>query len=100
MYIILKIGKKQQKHLYHERIVSIQGVFIMKKFNQYIETWLDGKQVRGIKNVPPATVWECVDVYNAIIRQEKPSFINGTVKEILDKCGIKTVVEGIGWKIA
>ena len=72
----------------------------MKKFKQYIETWLDEKQVRGIKNVPPATVWECVDVYNAIIRQEKPSFINGTVKEILDKCGIKTVVEGIGWKIA
>ena len=35
----------------------------MKKFKQYIETWLDGKQVRGIKNVPPSTIWECVDIY-------------------------------------
>lgn len=51
----------------------------MKKFRQYIEAWLDGKQVRGIKNVPPATIWECVDIYNAIVRKEKSSFINGTV---------------------
>lgn len=72
----------------------------MKKFRQYIEMWLDGKQVRGIKNVPPSTIWECVDIYNAIAQKEKPSFINRTVKEILDKCGIKTVVEGIGWRLA
>lgn len=71
----------------------------MKKFRQYIETWLDGKQVRGIKNVSPATIWECVDIYNAIVRKEKPSFINGTVKEILDKCRIKTENEGIGWRV-
>lgn len=38
------------------------GGFIMKKFRQYIEMWLDGKQVRGIKNVPPSTIWECVDI--------------------------------------
>ena len=72
----------------------------MKKFKQYIETWLDGKQVRGIKNVPPETIWECIDIYNGIIRKEKPSFINGKVKEILDKCEIKTVVEGVGWRVA
>lgn len=72
----------------------------MKKFRQYIEMWLEGKQIRGIKNVSPATIWECVDIYNAIIRKEKPSFINGTVKEILDKCGIKTENEGIGWRVS
>lgn len=72
----------------------------MKKLRNWIEIWLDGKRVRGIKNVTPYTIWELVDVYNAIIRKEKPSFINGTVKEILDKCGIKTVVEGIGWRVA
>ena len=44
------------------------------------------------------SVW--IYIYNAIAQKEKPSFINGTVKEILDKCGIKTVVEGIGWRIA
>lgn len=72
----------------------------MQKLRKYIETWLDGKHVRGIKNVPPATIWELVDIYNAIVRKEKPSFINGTVKQILDKCGIKTENEGIGWRIA
>ena len=35
-----------------------------------------------------------------IIQKEKPSFINGKVKEILDKCNIKTVTEGIGWRVA
>ena len=72
----------------------------MKKLRNWIETWIDGKQVRGIKIISPATIWELVDVYNAIIRKEKPSFINGTAKEILDKCGIQTVVEGIGWRVA
>lgn len=71
----------------------------MKKFRQYIETWLDGKQVRGIKNVTPTTIYECIYIYNAIVRKEKPEFINGKVKEILDKCGIKTVIGGIGWRI-
>lgn len=71
----------------------------MKKLRKWIETWLDGKQVRGIKNIPPATIWNLVDVYNAIVRGENPSFINGKTKEILDKCGIKTEVEGIGWRV-
>jgi len=44
--------------------------------------------------------YECVDIYNAIVRKEKPSFINGTVKEILDKCKIKTENEGIGWRVS
>lgn len=72
----------------------------MEKLRKWIEIWLDGKQVRGIKTVPFATIWELVDIYNAIVRKEKPSFINGTAKEILDKCGIKTDVDGIGWRIA
>ena len=72
----------------------------MKKLRNWIETWIDGKQVRGIKTVPLATIWELVDIYNAIVRKEKPSFIDGTAKEILDKCGIDTVIEGIGWRIA
>lgn len=71
----------------------------MKKLKNWIEIWIDGKQVRGIKNVPPATIWEIVDIYNAIVRKEKPSFINGTVKEILDKCGIEIAVDGIGWRV-
>ena len=71
----------------------------MKRLRNWRELWIDGKQVRGIKNITPATIWELIDIYNAIIRENKPSFINSTVKEVLDKCGIETVVEGIGWRI-
>ena len=71
----------------------------MKKLKSYLEKWMDGQKVRGI-NVSLYDIQECVRIYNAMIRKEKPEFINGKVKEILDKCGIKTVVEGIGWRIA
>ena len=71
----------------------------MKKFKSYIEKWLDGKNVKGI-SITPYEVRECIYVYNAIMRKENPEFINGKVKEILDICGIKTVVKGIGWRIA
>ena len=71
----------------------------MKKFKEYIEKWLDGQKVRGIQ-VSLLDIRECVRIYNAIVRKEKPEFINEKVKEILDKCKIETVVEGIGWRIA
>ena len=71
----------------------------MKKFRTYLEKWTNGEKVRGI-NVSLYDVQECVRIYNAIVQKEKPSFINGKVKEILDKCGIKTKVEGIGWRVA
>ena len=71
----------------------------MKKLKSYLMKWMDGQKVRGI-NVSLYDVQECVRIYNAMVRKENPEFINGKVKEILDKCGIKTVVEGIGWRIA
>ena len=71
----------------------------MKKLKEYIQKWMDGEKVRGI-DVSLADIYECIHIYNAITIKEKPSFINGKVKEILDKCGIKTVTEGIGWKVA
>ena len=71
----------------------------MKKLREYLIKWTDGQKVRGI-SVTPYDVEECIRVYNAIVRKEKPEFINGKVKEILDKCKIKTVVEGIGWRVA
>ena len=71
----------------------------MKKFRTYLEKWINGEKVRGI-NVSLYDIQECVRIYNAMVRKENPEFINGKVKEILDKCGIKTVVEGIGWRIA
>lgn len=71
----------------------------MKKLRKYIETWIDGGKVKGI-TVSLYDINECIDIYNAIVRKEKPSFINGNVKKILDNCNIKTIVEGIGWRIA
>ena len=71
----------------------------MKKLKSYLMKWMDGQNLRGI-NVSLYDIQECVRIYNAMVRKEKPEFINGKVKEILDKCGIKTVVEGIGWRIA
>ena len=71
----------------------------MKKFRTYLEKWTNGEKVRGI-NVSLYDIQECVRIYNAMVRKEKPEFINGKVKEILDKCKIETVEEGIGWRIA
>ena len=70
----------------------------MKKLRTYLTKWIDGQKVRGI-NVSLYDVQECVRIYNAMVRKEKPEFINGKVKEILDKCNIKTVTEGIGWRV-
>ena len=70
----------------------------MKKLRTYLTKWIDGQKVRGI-NVSLYDVQECVRIYNAMVRKEKPEFINGKVKEILDKCNIKTVEEGIGWRV-
>ena len=70
----------------------------MKKLKSYLEKWVNGQKVRGI-NVSVYDIEECIRVYNAIIRKEKPEFINGKVKEILDRCKIKTVEEGIGWRV-
>lgn len=71
----------------------------MEQLRIYIEKWLDGQKVRGIR-LSLLDIRECVRIYNAMVRNEKPAFINGKVKEILDKCKIETVVEGIGWRIA
>ena len=57
----------------------------MKKLREYIIKWVDGQKVRGI-NVSVYDIEECIRVYNAMVRKEKPEFINGKVKEILDKC--------------
>lgn len=71
----------------------------MKKLREYLMKWMDGQKVRGI-NVSVYDIQECVRIYNAMVRKEKPEFINGKVKEILDKCKIETVEEGIGWRVA
>lgn len=71
----------------------------MQKLKLYIEKWLNGEKVKGI-NVSTYDIRLLVDIYNAIVKNQKPEFINGNVKQILDKCSIETVECGIGWKVA
>lgn len=71
----------------------------MDKFHSYIAKWIKGENVRGI-NVSIDDICECIRIHNAIIHGEKPDFINGNVKSILNKCGIDIKVCGIGWQIA
>lgn len=59
----------------------------------------------GKPNKKELSVDECMEIFKKydvklMVQKEKPGFINGKVKEILDKCNIKTVVDGIGWRIA
>lgn len=70
----------------------------MKKLRGWIEKWLNGERVRGI-SVSLCDIQELVRVYNSIVQGDKPEFINGKVKEILDKCSIKTATKGIGWVV-
>jgi hypothetical protein len=70
----------------------------MKKLKGYLTKWFNGEKVRGIQ-VSLCDIQECARIYNAIVTGDKPEFINGKVKEILDKCGIKTKEHGIGWII-
>lgn len=71
----------------------------MKKLKGYIKKLLNGEKVKGV-NVSLYDIDCCIEIYNEIVRKEKPEFINGKVKEILDICNIKTIKHGIGWKIA
>lgn len=68
----------------------------MRKLKEYVNLLLEGKQIRGIY-LPPASAWCLLDIYNALIRNEAPEFIDGSVKKVLDRCGIKTKEHGIGW---
>lgn len=71
----------------------------MKKLKRYLIIWQSGEKIKGI-SVSLYDITELYRIYSMIILGDKPEFINGNVKDILDKCGIKTVQKGIGWKIA
>ena len=65
----------------------------MKKLRNWIEIWINGKQVRGINNVPPATIWECIDIYimvlsgkrslHLLMEKLKKLLINAELKPLL-----------------
>ena len=70
----------------------------MKKFRELLQKLLNGEKVRGL-DLSLYDIDVCVRIYNEMADGKKPSFINGKVKEVLDKCGIETTIEGIGWRV-
>lgn len=69
----------------------------MQKLRKWLTKWFDGGEVREISNISLQTRYELADIYNDILNGNKPEFINGKCKEVLDKAGIKTEECGIGW---
>ena len=67
--------------------------------NEEIVEWLSQYPPQHI-NVTLYDINECIYIYNSILENRNNiEFINGKVKEILDKCNIKTIEYGTGWKI-
>lgn len=69
----------------------------MKKLKVILEKLTEGRAVRGL-HLSLSDIQELVRIYNSKVRGEEPEFINGRVKDVLDRCKIKTVACGIGWK--
>jgi len=66
----------------------------MKKLNEWISIWIDGGKVKGVK----FTLAMFDELYD-IARGYADTTISSEVKAVLDKCGIKTKAEGIGWRV-
>lgn len=70
----------------------------MGRLREYLERWTSGKRVQDFQ-ISPYEVELLVLIYNEIKRGIKSEFISENVKNVLDKCGIKTESVGIGWRV-
>lgn len=67
----------------------------MKKLKDMIETIIyKGKFPAGIT---PYMTDVLISVYNNLLNGENAEFIESSIKSLMDKCGIKTKENGIGW---
>ena len=70
----------------------------MKKFRQILDNFQDtGKLPRGIT---PCDCYILADIYNALVRREKPEFIQQSIHDCLVKCGLNVQPRGIGWVVS
>lgn len=67
----------------------------MGKLKRMIDGFIEGRN----GSYPLATMQECIYIYNAIKRREKPAFVQKEIYDILTSCGIPTIQYGIGWKV-
>jgi len=70
----------------------------LKKFEKMLDAWWSGDKVKGFY-LPLASITECRRVYQEMMHEKEPYFINADVKRVLDHCKIKTKSVGIGWKV-
>ena len=70
----------------------------MKKLRQILDNIQDtGKLPREI------TLCDCyilADIYNALVRRDKPEFIQQSIHDLLVKCGLNVQPRGIGWVVS
>ena len=67
----------------------------MKKLKDMIETIIyKGKLPAGITSYMTDVL---ISVYNNLLNGENAEFIEPSIKSLMDKCGIKTKENGIGW---
>lgn len=57
------------------------------------------KMINSGGKYPLLTIKECMRVVYALERKEKTIILSSDVKNILDKCNIKTKTYGIGWVV-
>ena len=70
----------------------------MKKLHDILVKLTEGQKVRGF-NLSLCDIEELIRLYNTKARKEHTTFINGNCKAVLEKCSIKTKVNGIGWDV-
>lgn len=70
----------------------------MKKLRKILDNIQDtGKLPRGIT---PCDCYILADIYNALVRREKPEFIQQSIHDLLVKCGLNVEQRGIGWTVS
>lgn len=70
----------------------------MDKLTDIVGKLIYGKKPKGYGFMSLLDIRELYDIWCCI--NDKPEFINGNCKKVLDACGIETVECGIGWKVA
>ena len=50
-----------------------------------------------LKGLSYTDMYSLVDIYNELVLNGHPEFIQFSVKKVLDDCGIMTAPKGIGW---
>ena len=70
----------------------------MKKLKEWCVLLKDGKNIRGFEDIPLYTRYGILRAYKELKKNGRVEFLDGAVKAVLDKAGIKTHVKGVGWE--